>query len=135
MKRVEAVVAAMQAQKAFSPQMLGQGRPHGGTREHMKNRHEVLERLRRIGPLTEQQKGQWEYFKNHWDAAQAETIGPEWGLIFAEQMNQVQLELLRGDQNAFSDFVKRETDRVLYATGVLVVPGVPASVQGEEASA
>ena len=61
-KRIEAVAAALTNQKVYSPEMLGQGRPKGGNKEHKQNRYDVLERLRRIGNLTEEQNGQWELF-------------------------------------------------------------------------
>ena len=59
-KRIEAVVAALTNSKVFSPEMLGQGKARGGTKEHKLNRYQVLERLRRIGNLTQEQNGQWE---------------------------------------------------------------------------
>ena len=80
LKRIEAVVAAITHQKAFSPEMLGQGRANGGTKEHKQSRYDVWERVRRVGNLTEDQKGQWEFFKTHWDATQATTRGAAWGL-------------------------------------------------------
>ena len=129
MKRIEAVVAALTSQKAFSAEMLGQGRAKGGNKEHMLNRYEVLERVRRVGKLTEDQKGQWDFFKTQWDAAQASEIGKGWGLLFGEYMQDVLLKILHGDSDAFSKFVKSETDRVLKGNGVLalVAPGFPTS--------
>ena len=77
--------------------MLGQGRPKGGNKEHRQNRYDVLERLRRIGNLTEDQKGQWEFFKTHWDEAQANAIGENWGQQFAEIVQGARYEMLHGD--------------------------------------
>ena len=71
LKRVEAVVTALAKEKVYSPEMLGQGRLRGGHREHRQNRNDALERVRRLGNLTEEQNGQWEFFKTEWDAAQA----------------------------------------------------------------
>ena len=57
LKRIEAVVAAITSQKVFSPEMLGQGRRHGGLKEHQQNRYDALERCRRLGNLTEANEG------------------------------------------------------------------------------
>ena len=85
-----------------------------------------MERVRRVGKLTEDQKGQWDFFKTQWDAAQALAIGTEWGKEFAESIHEVLIRLMQGDANAFSEFVKQETDRVLMGVGALVAPGFPA---------
>ena len=131
LKRVEAVVTAMTSQKAYSPEMLGQGRGNGGLKEHKQNRYDVLERLRRVGGLTEAQKGQWDFFKGEWDAAQASEYGAEWGLKFAQNMQGVLEDMLHGESHAFSEFVKKETDRVLGVKGALVAPGFPTSEDAE----
>ena len=129
LKRTEAVVTALTNQKAFSVEMLGQGKPNGGNKEHRLNRYEVLERVRRVATLTEDQKGQWDFFKTQWDATQASAVGAEWGKTFAENMHDVLVNMLHGDSDAFSKFVKSETDRVLKGNGVLalVAPGFPTS--------
>ena len=107
--------------------MLGQGRAKGGNKEHRLNRYEVLERVRRVGKLTEDQKGQWDFFKTQWDVAQASAIGTNWGQVFAENIQEVLFKILQGETDAFSEFVKMETDRVLGEKGALVVPGFPTS--------
>ena len=127
MKRIEAVVAAMTSEKVYSPEMLGQGKSKGGNKEHRQNRYDALERARRIGGITEDQKGQWDFFKTHWDDAQATEHGENWGQVFAESVNGVLLQMLHGEADAFSKFVKAETDRVLGAKRALVVPGIPTS--------
>ena len=134
LKRIEAVVAALESQKSFSAEMLGQGKPRGSNKDHRLNRYEVLERVRRAGKLIEDQKGQWDFFKTQWDAAQASAIGTNWGQVFAEILNDVQLKMLHGDIDAFPKFVKSETDRVLNKTGVLVAPGFPTSTGIAEGS-
>ena len=85
----------------------------------------MLERVRRVGNLTEAQNGQWELFKTRWDALKAEEEGENWGRAFAENMQGVLDRLLNGEETAFSQFVKQETDRVLITTGALVAPGFP----------
>ena len=54
-------------------------------------------------------------------------MGVEWGKTFAENMHDVLVNMLHGDSDAFSKFVKKETDRVLLGTGALVAPGFPTS--------
>ena len=125
LKRIEAVVTALASSKAYSVEMLGQNKARGGTNEHRKNRYDVLERVRRVGNLTEAQNGQWELFKTRWDALKAEEEGENWGRRFAENMQGVLDRLLNGEETAFSQFVKQETDRVLITTGALVAPGFP----------
>ena len=125
LKRIDAVVTAMTHQKTFSTQMLGQGRPNGGNKEHRLHRYDVLERVRRVGSLTGEQNGQWEFFKTQWDGAQATVFGANWGNRFAEIIHAVLVKILHGDAHAFSEFVKIETDRVLGDAGALVAPGFP----------
>ena len=72
-----------------------------------------------------QQIGQWEFFKTHWDEAQATENGVNWGTVFAESIHCVLRKLLHGESDALSEFVKNETDRVLRDKGALVVPGFP----------
>ena len=86
-----------------------------------------MERVRRVGRLTEDQKGQWEFFKTQWDVAQASAIGTNWGQVFAENLQDVLLKMLHGESDAFSEFVKKETDRVLRGKGALLAPGFPTS--------
>ena len=81
LKRSEAVVTALSQTKTYYVEMFGQGRANGCTKEHRQNRYQVLERVRRVGQLTEHQKGQWEFLKTEWDAAQASAIGANWGQV------------------------------------------------------
>ena len=129
-KRIESVATLLAEAKTFSPVMLGQGHIKGGFKHHKKNRYNVLERIRRIGNLTDAQNGQWEFFKESWDDAQASEHGANWGNIFSEVVNDVLGRMMGGDEpDAFSKFVKSETDRVLGSTGALVAPGFPTSTK------
>ena len=122
-KRIDAVVAALTSRKVFDPEMLGQGRSQGGLREHRQNRFDVLERVRRIGNLTADQTLQWEFFKTQWDYDQAAEHGVDWGGIFAQSIQGILHKFLDGEDDAFSKFVKKETDRVLGDPDGLVVAG------------
>ena len=84
----------------------------------------------RVGGLTQEQNGQWEFFKTQWDATQASAIGADWGKTFAEYIQDVLLKMLHGESDAFSKFVKKETDRVLTGKGALVAPGFPTFTEG-----
>ena len=131
-KHIHSVVTELASPKPYSPEMLGQGKKGGGTKDHRQNRWETLERVRRLAYLTPEQIGQWEFFKTEWDSAQANEHGMEWGKIFAESIQAVLYKLLEGDTNAFSQWVKDEWDRVLSRTGALVIPGIPNSKDIEE---
>ena len=53
----------------------------------------------------------------------AEANGEGWGGLFAEVIQNVVDELHGGKETAFSDFMHRETKRVLADVLALVVPG------------
>ncbi len=57
----------------------------------------------------------------------ASDIGINWGQVFAENIQDVLLKMLHGESDAFSEFVKKETDRVLRGKGALAAPGFPTS--------
>ena len=48
----------------------------------------------------------------------------EWGRLFAEIIQRVLNEQLNGNQNAFSEFIEKETKRVLNAVEGLTVDGL-----------
>ena len=106
--------------------MLAQGGAKGGVKAHQQNRYDALERLRRVGHFTEDQKGQWKLFKTSWDEAQATEHGANLGKVFAESINSVLFNLLHGERDAFSKVVKNGIERVSGEKGALVVPGFPS---------
>ena len=122
-KHVNAVAAAMESKKAYSALQFGQGRKKGGLKEHRAARYDVLERCRRVGNLSNEQEGQWEFFKVNWDSVNASFHDTEWGKVFSEWMEEILTRLVQGEFDAFAKFVHSETGRVLHATGALVVPG------------
>ena len=119
----EAVVAARQQIKAYSVQTLGKGKKNGGGEQHHKARLEVLERLRKAAELTPEQTGGWDFFKSSWDRAMAEAMGEDWAETFAQIMQKIINDLSEGKTNALSEFMHRETMRVLTTTPALIVPG------------
>ena len=124
-KAAEAVVTARQQMKAYSLQMLGAGRKGAGTKQHHDARMEVMGRLRRAAELSPSQTADWEYFKTTWDHEMAAAMGEDWAETFAQNMQQVIIDLAAGKTNALSEFMHRETQRVLVTASALIVPGAP----------
>ena len=94
----------------------------GGTKAHVKNRMEVLERVaRHCGALSPEQTNDWKWFKEAWDKNRAEAHGPAWGLIFVETMQGVLKDTADGTPNAMSKFMHRETSKHLMGTPMLRV--------------
>ena len=66
----EQIAEAKHAVKQFSLKFLGDGAPQGGKAIGRKNRHEVLDRLSRLGTgLSPEQRNDWPWFKAEWDRA------------------------------------------------------------------
>ena len=119
-----AVVTALNQAKAYTPQMLGEGRKHGGTKEHQRNRRDVLDRVRHTGFLSPEQEGQYEYFAEAWDNEMKLVHDKSWGSYFAEILTNVLNQMLEGDPNAFGTFMRNETKRVLCNVCAMVAPGM-----------
>ena len=103
---------------------LGHGKPNGGTKENQKRRFDVLDRVRSVSDLTASQANGWQSFKELWDAKRAEVSGTEWGEVFAEEMQNVQDDLLKGHSDALSKFMEDERQRILSLRdrGVIICP-------------
>jgi len=123
LREVDAVVTAKEAVKSYSILALGQGKKKGGGAQFQKARFEVLERVRSVAVLSPEQRNDWDYFKQNWDRVMAESHGENWGGLFAEVIQNVVDELQGGKETALSDFMHRETKRVLADVPALVVPG------------
>ena len=122
-REAEAVVTAREAIKSWSVWMLGKGKKKGGCAKCQTERFKVLERVRLVAELSPEQRNDWEYFKTSWDREMANGHGEDWAEMFAEIMQHVLDELSAGNRNALSDFMHRETQRVLAHIPVLQVPG------------
>ena len=116
-------MAERQQLKAYSLQALGKGKKNGGGEQHHKARLEVLERIRKVAELTPAQTGGWDCFKSNWDKTMAQAMGQDWAEVFAENMQKIINDLSAGKTNALSEFMHRETQRVLTTTPALMVPG------------
>ena len=75
--------------------------------------------------LSPQQTADWEYFKTTWDKAMATATDEDWAQMFAQIVQNIMNELTAGTTNALSEFMHRETRRVLGNIPALMVPGVP----------
>ena len=110
--------------KTFSSDQLGQGSETGGGAAGRKKRAEVLDRVARLGSgLSASQQNDWEWFKYHWDQHMLQEHACNWGGTFASLMQNVIDEHASVCGNAFSLFMKAETDRVFAEMPVLQVPG------------
>jgi hypothetical protein len=103
--------------------VFGEGEKNGGSAQFQKTRFEVLDRVRAIAALSAEQLNDWENFKVRLDKKMASTHGEAWADLFAGWINNVLEELAAGNANAFSDFMFRESKRVLAGLPVLVLPG------------
>ena len=88
-----------------------------------KIRMEVMDRLRLIAELTPQQTADWDYFKTMWDKNGADAMEQDWARLFAEMIQKILNDLVDGRGNALSEFMHRETKRVLRNTPASMVPG------------
>ena len=122
-REAAAVITAKETVKSFSLASFGEGRKNGGGAQFQKARFEALERVRAAAQLSPEQLNDWEYFKTNWDKAMAESHCVNWTKLFAEIVQNVLEELEGGELNAFSDFVHKETKRVLGDIPGLVIPG------------
>ncbi len=70
-----------------------------------------------------EQRSDWEYFTKTWDQNMAQALQYDWAEIFCEKVQGVLDELMAGNRGALSQFMHRETQRVLGSVPVLRVPG------------
>ena len=110
--------------KSFTIQSLGYGKQNGGTKENRANRFHVMDRVRSVAYLTPPQATCWQSFKELWDAKRAEVSGQEWGQVFAQEIQNIQNDLLNGHTEALSKFMENEKKRILSNEPVLITPQV-----------
>ena len=119
----ETLVETKHAVKTFSLEDLGHGRSRGGGAAGRKRRHEVLDRLARLGQgLSPAQKNDFSWWRDSWDAKMLEEHGDEWPNVFAQWVQRVLSECEGGVGNAFSEFVHAETRRCFNSERALHVP-------------
>ena len=123
------VVASREEAKKYSLESLGHGKKKAGGAQCAKVRGEVLQRVRLVGQLSLAQKTEWDYFKTEWDKVMAETHGEKWAELFSEYIQNVHNELDNGNRGALSEFLHRETQRVLTKVPVLQIRGTSVQTQ------
>jgi hypothetical protein len=107
------LIAAKDALKSYTPDMLGEGRPRGGGAAYRIRRHEVLDRLLTHANLTPQQRNDWAWFKDEWDKKMSEIYNQTWGSEFAQICQGLLNKVQAGDSTVFSEFMYSETRRHL----------------------
>ena len=107
------LLAAKDALKSYTPDMLGDGRPRGGGAAYRARRREVLDRLLSRAKLTPQQRNDWCWFKDEWDKKMSEIHNQTWGMEFAQVCQGLIEKIQAGDNNVFSEFMYSETRRHL----------------------
>ena len=103
----------MNALRSFEVTDLGNGHVAGGTAEHVRNRMNVLDRLRlRFPPLTAEQQNVWDWSKKRWDHARVNRMDPKvrdsWGHVFKEMVLWLLTQLRDGDTQALSRWMDNE---------------------------
>ena len=119
LREAKDLVAAKEALKSYTPDMLGEGRPRGGGAAFRTRRQEVLDRLLTHGNLTPQQRNDWNWFKEEWDKVMADTHGISWGSEFAKICQGLLEQVRAGQTSAVSEFMYSETRRCLSDVALL----------------
>ena len=104
---------------------LGQGKKNGGTKDHQKNRFDVLDRVRSVSELSESQAVQWVPFRIAWDEKMAYLHQENWGRVFSEMAMALLNDLSEKKADALSVFLDDEKQRVLGDVPMLCLPGAP----------
>ena len=76
----------MYAARGYALSQLGQGKNNGGTKDHQKNRLDVLDRVRSVAELSPSQADQWVPFRIAWDEQMAALHQENWGSFFSEMV-------------------------------------------------
>ena len=109
--------------KTFTPVMLGQGQKKGGGAQYQKARQEALNRVRSCARLSPEQQNDWKFFAATWDSRMAEAHSEDWGGLFAEILQNILDTLEEGHLEALSEFMHKESTRILGQVETLRVPG------------
>ena len=119
----EQALEAKRAAKAFSLWELGDGRPRGGGAAGAKARHQVLDRLARLGQgISAAQRNDFAWFKEAWDGKMLEEHAAGWPAVFASWAQRLLEAHAQGDRAAFSAFLHDETKICFGYQVALVVP-------------
>ena len=72
--------------------------------------------------MSEQRRMERDWRKNAWDDKMKEEHGDMWCAVFTGWIQQVSNDMVSGQQNALSEFMYRESHRVLAGAAALVLP-------------
>ena len=113
LERASTVVECMDSLKSWTAAEFGQGHGDGGTRRHARNRHDVLERLRRRAPpLPPDLANQWEFFVGNWDRFRLGglRVRAAWGSQFLNIVNELlaRMSAPSVEGNPFADWMRKE---------------------------
>ena len=125
-RRVEAVVMVLHAAKAYALSQLGDGKKNGGTKDHGKNRFEVLARACSVGVVSVNQACQWLAFRIAWDAKMAALHQENWSRVFSEMVQALLHDLTeQNKRDSLSVFMETEKTHVLGDVPMLCLPDAP----------
>jgi hypothetical protein len=122
--RASTLVECQAALKSWETKDLGQGHPGGGTKEHCRNRLNVLDRVRlRCKPLPPDLQNDWQWFIKQWDAAMVRNLPAHqkaaWRSEFLKTVNAL-LDSIRVDGDALAKWMRSERSRWLGAPALLL---------------
>ena len=108
------VAESLTVLRSFETADLGHGHPRGGTADHIRNRMNVLDRVRaRAAPLPIEQHNDWQWFKKRWDKTRLELLPPAhrpvWAVTFKDIAVRLLNEISNGDYNALSRWMAEES--------------------------
>ena len=108
LQRASTVVESLTALKCFEIADLGQGHAAGGTAEHIRNRMNVLDRIKqRSAPLPPEQANDWDWFRKKWDKSRVELLPKERRLVWGHTFKNIAISLLTKIQNGEHDTLSR----------------------------
>ena len=120
---VEEAIDIRHTARRYALSELGQGRRSCGGQAGRTARLQVLVRMASLGSgLSPEQRADFDWFRNEWDAAGQHDFEAAWPETFATWIQGVVEEYLGGNASAFSEFVNRETRRRLAGTLALTLP-------------
>jgi hypothetical protein len=113
LQRASTVVESLTALRSFEIADPGQGHPAGGSAEQIRNRMNVLERIKqRAAPLPPEQANDWEWFKKRWDKTSMESLPKERRIVWAHTFKHIAVHLLtrfkNGEHDARSRWMAQE---------------------------
>ena len=124
LQRASTLVECQTVIKSFDLDDLGQGQPNGGSKQHAKNRLDVLERLKsKAKPLPPDLANDWNWFMKHWDRARVSHLPPHQKPAWAKQFRDLVLDLLeriRDDGDALIPWMKSERRKYLAAPALQI---------------